>query len=298
MDTKKILHFVQKVENFLNRKPSAPVQTCSHKVHIKNIILLPLIIWGRAIKHLFLPCGIFAAAMSLVSFVFHQSLGCSIVDTENYYFQCQHSIGIGYLTFLLVRLFVVVAFARVWYDVAFQKQQVLSSKLYRVTTADIKLYITSIVLFIINILPIVCLILLVRRVPNPDWRIESLYFAVVSCGFWIPIIAIRFYSLPAFILERSKVPSFKKFLDVTSGHSLSLISSFSFVILYSVAIMAFYTSKAEQFIPINSAIFGVVGDYFYNVFILVVVSMAITYSLCTKQELFDNADNCQNQQPK
>ncbi len=292
MNTEKFFHFFEKFDNFLNRKSDKSVATHKHKISMKNLMLLPLNLWGKSVKYLLLPCAIFATIMTLLSFASHHSLICNMETiTDKSPFVCHRGLDLPDLIILLLKLFIVAMFLRVWYTSTLNRRKTPNAESLLPTLRDLKMFVALIVVILINCLPIISLVLLIKRVPNPDWRIESLYFAVVSCGFWIPIVAIRFYSIFAFILERQKTPGIKSFLTVTSDHTIGLLFSLFFVLLYSIIIITYYLVKAEQVVPINPLLFGIVGDFFYNVIILIVASLSASYLICTKQELFDNENN-------
>ena len=80
------------------------------------------------------------------------------------------------------------------------------------------------------------LYLLYIRQPNPNWRIEIIYFGIVSLGFLVPILALRFLGYVTMAALGESLTSFKIIWQKTTGNMFVILSS-AFVIFIIMMII-------------------------------------------------------------
>ena len=289
MSIEKFLQTFEKFDRFINKEPASSPQSETPLLRIAKITVTPIDVFARHLKQFIILGAIFAAFMSVLSLATGNSIGCGFgVSDGAYPYTCIAAETAEHVVFLLLRLLIIVVFIRSWCRISFTKEKNIKGDTFMISTCDWKLYVTLILFLLVNVLPIISLMILIQRVPNPDWKIESLYFAVVSCGFWLPIFAIRFYSLPAFIIWGQKVPSPLVFLKRTQGNTLKILVSLFFIILCASVIALVCTNGLENIISHNYLVMGIICDYLYNIMILVIAALISCYIVCMQQEVFAN----------
>ncbi len=107
-------------------------------------------------------------------------------------YMCIYSSGgycsdsaIMYVFYSLLKLFLVTLFALKWYQAGPQGAVLTLRELFSVDRRCFKLLGLFLLVVFINFLPMISTMILYVRVPNPDWRVEILFFALVSVGYVI-----------------------------------------------------------------------------------------------------------------
>ena len=145
--------------------------------------------------------------------------------------------------------------------------------------------------FALNLLPLISLYLLYVRVPNPDWRIEITYFAVVSVGFIVPFILMRFYSFPAFILAGEKLPSIKEVWAKTSGNTFRIIVSVSLLVLISGMVLLSVYSNFKLVAAENTFYINTMVQLIYELVYFAIVMFWVNYFYTQKIYLFEKVND-------
>ena len=293
MMKEKLFRWVEKIENA--KTEVSMEKTQKNKMSLNNLSSLPFSILIRNWKPFFTMAAVFAPIMAVLSFSTHNSLICGLTGMiDNEVFKCTQPNQALYFAFALLRLLLIVVFLKSWYRAAVKKELVSVKDMLIINAQDWKLFAVFLVIGIINILPLISFVALIYREPNPDWIIESLYFAIVSCGFWLPFVMIRFYSVPAFVAEGQKIPSFKKMYNLTEDNGLKLLISFTIVILFNALFMLYFTIFANKIVPYNLFWLGIIGEVIYDVVLLAVMVIFMNYSIAQQKELFGSDNGSEN----
>ena len=145
---------------------------------------------------------------------------------------------------------------------------------------------------IINILPIFGLFLLLIRAPNPNWKIELLYFTSIAWVFLLPIISVRFYPIISFAIERKKIPSIKQIWNQTAGNMLKFLLSISILCFLCLFLFTKYYSFA-RFLTNLSLIEVISVEFEYNILITLFVVYFTNYCYTQKNLIFKGETNDQ-----
>lgn len=289
MIKEKIVDMVNKIDQFSKKSSEKNSATKVHTASLANLVFMPLGILLRNWKS-FLALGtIFAIIMSILAFSTHNILLCSFKIRDNSPFACPSDSNTVYITFLFLRLLLIAVFMRSWYKIAINRETVFIKDILVINLQDWKLFTVLILFFAINTLPIVSFALLSSRVPNPNWIIETIYFGIVSCGFWVPLVLIKFYSVPAFVIEQQPFPGVKKTFQKTADMGLRLLSSVALIFLFCALLIIYYNAVAGGLLEYNLMIFGIMVEFVYNLVLLAVFAITINYSAVQKKELFNDS---------
>jgi len=258
----------------------------SRKVSFLDLACLPFGIVIYFYRPFFKTAVPFALLVSVFSFLFGYSYGCVYVNQLTMYpFKCSPSLGL-FGVYFLVRLLFIGIFLKAWYHIALRGDNSFWQKLFVIDAITIKTFLALLAFCLVNCLPILSLAALIQREPNPNWIIESLYFAVVSSGLWLPFVALRLYSIVAFTVEGEKVPPLKEMFIRSSGNTLKMIMSISLLLLLGAIVLSNYGIVAYMAIK-NSPVIGALAiDFVYNLIFLVIAAGVFNYSLIQQSALF------------
>lgn len=133
--------------------------------------------------------------------------------------------------------------------------------------------------------------LLYTREPNPDWRIEMLYFTVVALGFLLPFLGIKFSGYFAFAGNNDPLPSPKIMWQKTSGSGFALLSGMIFLMLlgFSISSSLFYNFVNEENAGRFYAILG--GEYLVRLFNLLIIACFTNYCYLQRKYLFERNED-------
>ncbi len=179
---------------------------------------------------------------------------------------------------------VAIVFAIRWYAYCFEKQEISWKFLFCVGPKDLKFSAMIMIVFAINLIPVLSLYLLYVRVPNPDWRIEILYFAIVSIGFLVPFWAMRLYSIVAFFLSGENVPSIREVWERSKGSSFRIIMSFILIFLVSIFSLFIQYNNFRLAVGENAIYINMVSEITYQMIRLAIV--AVLVNSCRAQKIF------------
>lgn len=262
-----------------------------NEISLSSLTFLPFGIWIYYIKSFAVLCCIFAPLMAILSFATNNSMVCGYQEyAEIIPFKCDiYNIAL-YAAFFFLRLLIICVFLKSWYRIAVKHEFINVREVLLINYQDWKLFIAFVLGIMINLSPVVSLALLISRVPNPNWIIESIYFAVVSLGFLLPLFAVRFYSAFAFILDDKKLPTFKSFFKLTSDNGLKLLISLAIIALFCAILMLYFTNIMGGLLPLNFWVFGILGEILYNVVLLAIMVLVVNYMVVQQYEIFKGSE--------
>lgn len=224
--------------------------------------------------------------ITVLAFATQLSYVCGLSEwNENPYFGCTSSPAV-YVTFFLLRLLIVAVFLKTWYKTAVCGEALNVREMFIISARDWKLFGGILIIVGCFCLPLVSTYILAVRVPNPDWRIESLFFAVASSGFWLPFLALRFLSVFAFALGGQKRPPLKLFWQRTTGNTLKIIMALTLIIVLNTIIFLNYNLLAAFVIGRVFTVGAVVCDLVYNMLFLLMSASFASMAVVQREALF------------
>lgn len=232
--------------------------------------------------------SIFSILLLLIYFISGQDIMCNNgIYRQSHY--CTDSI-INYIIIHILGVFIFCMFIRCWGEIVFNKNVSLSYKSFIPKISDIKILGLFLVYFIALAVAGVSIYLLYKRVPNPDWRIEILYFTLVSLGFLVPLYSLRFLSYFAFVVEKEPLPSMYIVWNKTRGNTAILLISSIILMLIGIAISF---SLIQNILMIKKITFitSIGSEYLSNMASIMIAICFINYCKIQKEILFERNDN-------
>ena len=285
----KLLQIAEKIQKI------GDVKTIENKekneISLSSLTFLPFGLWIYYIKSFAVLCCIFAPLMAILAFATNNSMVCGYPEyAEIIPFKCDiHNVSL-YVTFFFLRLLIICVFLKSWYRISVKHEFINVRDVLLINYQDWKMFVVFVLGIIINLMPVLSLVLLITRVPNPNWVIESIYFAVVSLGFLLPLFAVRFYSGAAFVLGNEKLPSYRRFLKLTSDNGLKLLISVAILALFGALLMLYFSNIMGGILPINFWVFGILGEVLYNAVLLAIMVLIVNYAVVQKYEIFKGSE--------
>lgn len=253
------------------------------KLPISKMIFAPfnlLLDNGKSFFALALPVALIISLLAMASGFGYMCIYSQIIPVTAY---CSGIVPV-YLVYSVAKVFLWAAFAVKWGELCFLKHEFSWKYLLKVDRRSIKLSLAFLLIIVINFLPMVSGWVLYLREPNPDWRVEIAFFAVMSIGFVIPFIVMRFYSAVAFVIYGQKIPPFKEIWYKTVGDTLVILLSLFLIFIVSVFIFGNLYQNFQSVAVDSSFYVNFASEFIYNLITLMILSVVIN-NFCLQQQI-------------
>lgn len=192
---------------------------------------------------------------------------CSYPSAQSANLFCSNSLW-GYLLYSIIKMLVWGYVGIKWYEYVFIKAPLNKKSLFCIDKRYLKFSGYLLLFLFLNMLPLLSWWVLYVRVPNPDWRVEMVFFAVVSIGFIMPIVLLRFYALLGFVMRGEKVPSVSYIWEKTSGNTLKIFMSFMLILILGIFIFGNLYTNFRTLLNDVSLYNMLLSEYIYDFFSL------------------------------
>ena len=260
-----------------------------------KIILEPYLLSLDNFKKLFRISAIYALLLSIVYLLGSQHVFCMFSEYRTSDGYCAGNFTL-FIIVHIIAFILMSSFAHRWYNACFNNHPINIKWLLQPSFQDIKAVMLFLIFILLNAISLLSYFLLAIRVPNPDWRIELIYFAFVSIGFLVPFILTKFYSIIAFILSQEKVPPLMEIWKKSSGNGLRVLLSLMIYFMCCVFSLSAYTRSINLPSMENSFFFIFAGEYFFNFISLLLISVFVNLCYLQKHLLFGEQDHGTNKQ--
>lgn len=262
------------------------------KMPILQLVFRPFGIFAEKIKLLFRLSAVFALILTALATLIGFNFLC-MGPYRSAFFYCSDSDYL-YLVYFFIKLFIISVFLARWYHIAFLNTVYNWKTLFVPTMKDVCAVGMLCLFLALNLMPMLSFYLLYIRVPNPDWIVETAYFAVVSLGFLVPFILMRYYSLIAFFLSNQKLPSLGCVWARSKGNNLGILLSL-FLIVIVILFIFLNFQRGFQGVEMQYATYvGTVSEFFYNLVFLMLITLVVNNCYVQKELLFGEKDDGKN----
>lgn len=229
--------------------------------------------------------SVFSVIMMILNFVSGQSFLCLNENLKDYAI-CKINVFV-YIVAMLLLWFIICMYMRIWSRTAILKRSNFSFKMLKPIIDDLKIYGVIFAFLLSIFVALGAGFLLFIRVPNPDWKIEIMYFSVVSVGFFVPFFATPILSYIGFVAEGKKLPSIKELWQNVKGNITLLFISF-----FSVGVFSFLAANIplRYFLQMGyseNIFIVVIAEFFYNIIIMFLATIFMNYCYSQKKFLFE-----------
>lgn len=260
------------------------------KMPIMRLVFSPFAILVDNAKKFFYLAVFYGIVISALSFLMGFAYICLFSSKQEGIIYCSNS-DVNYIIYSLVKFFLIVVFAVKWGEIIFNRQNLSIKYLFLIGTRDLKIFLAFLIFIVLNLVPLLSLYILYIRTPNPDWVVEITFFAVVSLGFVVPFIVMRFYSVIAFIISGEKMPTLKDIWDRGEGNMVRLLVAIFFIVLLAgfSFVNFFFNFKAAA--VGNEFYIGIISELLYNVIVLLLFALMVNHCHVQKEILFGGNQN-------
>ena len=234
---------------------------------------------------------LFALLIGSVSLATGFAYICGIPLLVN--FHCSNSI-ILFVVHVLLKYFLLFFFAVKWYEMISQKKALNLPFLLSFDSKTLKAIGAMALMWGLNLIPFVSFYLLAIREPNPDATIELIYFGVVSIGFLVPFVVLRFYSVFGLILDDTSFTSLKEIWNRGKGNSLRIIIALFLIFMLALfAFLNFYLNM-QSYDYSHPLWLGISSEFVYELMLLVLLALFIGHCYTQKYFLYGDRDEGNN----
>ena len=235
----------------------------------------------------------FAFLLTLCSMLTGRSALCNVdsgvILTD---FHCSDTVESYYFD-VFIRFLIISFFMLKWYDFTLLKEPLNIKNIFKCSSTEIRTFGIIATFAIVNLLPLIGLLILFARVPNPNWKIELLFFTCVAWVFLLPLIAIRFYSIIAATLENNKELTIKGIWNRTSGNTLKLLLGTGFIVFVALIIFMQYYSYILGTTDYTYKI-ALSVELEYDFLVVLFAACFMNYCYTQKELLLKGEDNAAN----
>ena len=233
-------------------------------------------------------------AFAVILMIIYIAGGQDALCVNNVYRQthfCTNNVVVFVLVHLLT-LFILCIFMRNWYQIVLQNKPITFQRLFIPQKADFKILGLIVCYFLTLAVAGFSVYLLYIRVPNPDWRIELGYFAVVSLGFLVPFLALKFVSYFAFAADNASLPSPMVLWHKTAGNTFLILSSVIVLMMIglflSQALLGSFMAGGDGI----SKFYVMLGsEYLSDMAVIFIAACFMNYCYLQKRFLFERNEN-------
>ena len=275
----------QQVEEIIGISPPTPAEIKPLKMSFVKLAFAPFAVLVDNFQKVFVLTGFYAVILSVLSLATGFGYICKYSQMKDIQFYCSES-KIMLAVYYFLTLFLFSLYTVKYYSSLFKKTPLSIKDLVLIDRKVLKAFLLFLLFIATYFLPFVSLYLLVIRVPNPNWVVETVYFAVVSIGFIIPFLMMRFYSYIAFFAEGEKIPKVKDLWILTSGNGIKILFSMLLIFILVVFILFQFYVNFMKSVDENVIYVGIISTFLYNFVMLMVFSIFINHCAMQKQIIF------------
>lgn len=266
----------EKLENIKEKLEAPDVEkevVVKKKFPIIDFIFKPFNLFCDNYKKMLTVVLIYGVLLSLVSFIFGYPYACSFGFEGSGIFYCSE-VSVLYIGYLFVKMLVASSLMITVYGLLVGEdvnilRDTLSIK------KNVKSFLILLVFLAMMFFPIISLYALYIREPNPDFRIETLFFAFASIGFLLPFVAMRFFALYPDILYGEKI-SMKYIWEKTKGKLLHILVSLFLIMFASTVVYRGFHVATSEYENIGAFHVVLFSEYIYStIFALIFVLVTI-----------------------
>ncbi len=255
------------------------------KMPLSRLVLGPFAIVIDYIKTFFVIGGAYALAQTLLAVLLGFTYVClyGIEDVGLIYCSASNAV---YLVYSILKFVLLAMFLIVWGRTVWGKNPLDLKKIFMPGKGIPSTLLTMVVFLFLNMIPMVSYYILYQREPNPDWIVEIFFFGIVSLGFLVPFLLMRFYSVFAFVVSGEKLPPFKIIWDKNSGNMLKMITALFLILLLAIFVMVNFFFNFRAAAAENVAYIGIISEFLYNILSLLVFTLFVNHCFIQKDILF------------
>lgn len=244
-----------------------------NKFSVLNILTEPWESITRNIVFFVLLTVLFSFVLLSWSVAFGQTFSCMFDQGRG---GCTLSAPV-YSVYFLVKILILSVFTAIWYAKVFQNKTVNEIFLMSDWRLVLRVFAVFLIFLILNMIPLLSIYLLMIRVPNPNWKIETAYFVFVSLGFWVPFILMRLYGLLADLIGGCGWKNYVLIWKSGQGNGIKLLLASSLYFFFVLVLFSGVTGMVRNFGLSSPIMTEFVGELSFDAVTLLATALFLGY---------------------
>lgn len=257
------------------------------KMSALKIIFFPFVLFFDNLKRFSFLALPYLIVLSLLSFLCGFSYMC-IFGADG--LGCSNSQPL-YVIYSIIRYVLIIMFAAKSFQFIYKKEEITVGNIFSFGKKEAVTLGLLTLFLVINSAPMLSSYILYIRVPNPNWVVELIFFSIVSIGFLIPFVAMRFYSLIGFAVEGEKLPLLKEVWQRSNGNNLKIILGLFLILMFIIFVLINFYTNFQNVTGGNIVYIGIVAEVLYNLCCLIIILLLTNHCLIQKTLLFKGDNN-------
>ena len=241
------------------------------KYSIIRTFIKPYWIISDNFKTFFVQGSFFAVFMLLISYLFGQKYMCFFNKSLAKNMYCPDAFFL-FFPYFIIKILAISVCIDVWYNSVFKKVSIDKNYFKNRIIDFLKIFGFICAFIVFNSTPLISSLILFFRVPNPVWQKELMFFTVVSVGFLMPFILMRFYSLFPVFLSGGNWKQFKSVWKATNGQTMKIVVSCALIFMVDLVILISVLGTFYQKGSLPAELYNASGEVvfaFVNYFIII-----------------------------
>lgn len=163
--------------------------------------------------------------LALMAIILNFPINCSYSSELS----CSNSAS-ALFVFILFKIFVLSFVFLKWFDLKQLNNAFAWRDVLQLDKRNLVFYAQILLALFLNIFSLAAFLFLYYRVPNPNWQIESLIFAICFLFIVSPFVYIRFYPIFGCVVFKHKRLPLKVVWKKTAGNQGRILFGFFFVL--------------------------------------------------------------------
>lgn len=170
----------------------------------------------------------YALIMTVISLAFGQNYSC---DMMNPAWWCPNLTSAMFFVDKFLMLCVIFAFFVDFYDIEFNGKKFSLKNIISLERGRLKKIGLLFLVLLLLIFSLVMVVAMVTKEPNPNWKIEFIYFLIAFACCWVPFLIVRMAGAVGSYMANGKFPSLKLIWKQTTDKSFSIVFAYGVILL-------------------------------------------------------------------
>lgn len=203
---------------------------------------------------------------------------------------CNNSI----IVFIILRLLILLCecmFVRNWADISLSHEKINLKKVFRPDKRDLRVLGIFLCYGLTLLAAALSFYLLYIRVPDPDWRIEIIYFTAVAWGILLPILVMRLSCYLAAAAMKNELPKLSEVWSKTSGNFAKILGGVAILVFTGLFVLMQLLRFIEQSGGVVSSLQALTIEFIINFIKFTCIALMVNFCYIQYKLLFGSNDD-------
>ncbi len=212
----------------------------------------------------------FTLLLTVEAYLFGQTYFCVFNQVKTGSLYC---LGTGWIYLV----FWVIKFGLIGFYLCFWLQKSFKPDYSRMVKSWLRIMAVMLFFLVVNVLPAVSGFVLLKRVPNPVWQIEALFFTFVGCGFLAPFILMRFYAVLYDLINGQGAGRWREVWNNTRYQSVKIVFSASIIFVICLIFLISVNNSVRADSLMSSVWQNLLAEAWFNLAVLLMMTLIFNF---------------------